>query len=83
MKKPVVLLVLTTALLTSCFGNNRTADKDASEIGYNYTDTSKPIVKDKNQVSFHVICPKNSLALNYNDMKVLSWNQTGLQICPF
>ena len=70
MKKPVVLLVLTTALLTSCFGNNRKADKDASEIGYNYTDTSKPIVKDKNQVSFHVICPKNSLALNYNDMKV-------------
>ena len=58
-------------LLASCSGaGNNPEDKDEDEMGYNYTDPTKPIVKDKNQVLFNVTAPKNSLALDYNDMLV-------------
>lgn len=67
----LMLLPIAAMLVTGCGGNkNRKQDKPADEIGYNYTDPDKPIVKDKDQVSFDVTCPKNSLALDYNDMLV-------------
>lgn len=66
------LLALSAVMsITACNSQRRRAeDKDAEEIGYNYTDPDKPIVKDKNQVKFSVTAPKNSMALDYNDMLV-------------
>ena len=40
-------------------------------IGYQWSDTTKPILADsENEISFKITSSKNSLALNYNDMKV-------------
>ncbi len=66
------LLALSAVMsITACNNQRRRAeDKDEEEIGYNYTDPDKPIVKDKNQVKFSVTAPKNSMALDYNDMLV-------------
>lgn len=82
-KNHLMLLPLVTLLLTGCGGNkNRKQDKSAEEIGYNYTDPTKPIVKDKNQVSYDVTGPKNSLALNYNEMLIFQnlENQTNVVV---
>lgn len=66
-----LLSLLVTLSLVACGGANRNgSDQNEEEIGYNYTDPTKPIVKDKDQVKFNVTAPKNSLALDYNQMLV-------------
>ena len=71
LNKILPLIALSSLLsITACGTGNRVEDKGEDEIGYNYTDPTKPIVKDKEQVSFEVTAPKNSLALDYNQMLV-------------
>ena len=82
-KLPFLLVLASSLLLTSCGGNgNNPQDKSDDEIGYNYTDPNAPIVKDKNQVKFNVTAPKNSMALDYNEMLVFKnlENQTNVVV---
>lgn len=65
-----ILALSAVMSITACNSQRGADDKDEDEIGYNYTDPDKPIVKDKNQVKFSVTAPKNSMALDYNDMLV-------------
>ena len=76
--KKFILFTLASAVLASCGGGGggggaSSADKGFYEqIGYNYTDGTKPIINEegKSKVSFHVTAPKNSLALDYNQMDI-------------
>lgn len=80
-KQFLSLFLVATGLLTSCGGTgNPSGGKTLEQMGYNYTDVNAPIVKDKEQVTFNVTAPKNSLALDYNDMLVFDnlENQTNV-----
>ncbi len=73
MKKKNVLLVLSLLMLVGCGGtsnSNDDFDPNNNDLGYQWLDDSKPIVKEKDSVSFKIYSPKNSLADDYNDMKV-------------
>lgn len=71
-KKLFSLMLVSTALLASCgpATSDPQGEKTLEEMGYNYEDLDAPIVKDKEQITFNVTAPKNSLALDYNDMLV-------------
>ena len=59
--------------LASCGGESGGGDFNPKNntIGYQWSDTTKPILADsENEISFKITSSKNSLALNYNDMKV-------------
>ncbi len=59
--------------LASCGTTNGPTNWDPQNntIGYQWQDVTKPILKDaKNDVSFKIISSKNSLATDYNQMKV-------------
>ncbi len=84
MKKTVtVLLILALALaLVSCGGggsggsDNRESagvDKLVADYGYQWEDTSAPILNDKGaeEISFRIYSSKNASALDYNDMKIM------------
>ena len=80
-----VLLLLSTLVLASCGGGGNgqpTSQADPDEIGYNYTDPTKPIIKTKGAVKFNVTAPKNSMALDYNQMLVFQnlENQTNVEV---
>jgi len=69
--KSLLLLPLAVVAIAGCKNSDGTGNgASLEEMGYNYSDLSKPIVKDKEQISYNVIAPKNSLALDYNDMDV-------------
>lgn len=74
-KKAVLGLSLLTMSLTlaSCSGgddkNNVDFDPNNNTIGYQWTDTTKPILG-QNDITFKITSSKNALAMNYNDMKV-------------
>ena len=81
MKKTVSLILCAIMVLTlaSCGGgktDDRTSadvDKLVSDYGYQWTDTSAPILNDKGaqEISFNIYSSKNASALDYNDMKIM------------
>lgn len=82
-KQILSILLVGSALLTACnSGGGGGGAKTLEEMGYNYEDVNAPIVKDKDQITFNVTAPKNSLALDYNDMLVFDnlENQTNVII---
>lgn len=71
MNRKVLLTMLPAMLLVACGGGGQQAsDIDLSNIDFNYSDMDKPIVPEKGVFTFKVTAPKNSLALDYNQMLV-------------
>ncbi len=84
MKKTVTILLLVTMLLTlaSCGGGGKSSNDDrtssgvdtlVSDYGYQWTDTSAPILNEKGaqEISFNIYSSKNASALDYNEMKIM------------
>ena len=83
MKRFVALatLVAFTLSLTACGGGGSTTatasntdiDQLVSEYGFQWADTSAPILNDAGAeaLSFNVYSSKNASALDYNDMKIM------------
>ena len=81
MKKTVSLILCAIMALTlaSC-GDGKTDDRTSADVdklvsdyGYQWTDTSAPILNDKGaqEISFNIYSSKNASALDYNDMKIM------------
>lgn len=72
MKKTLIFvtMLLFTLTLSACNKSNKKEDIDHNVLGYQWADTSKPIVKEKGLVEFEILAPKNSLADDYNDMQI-------------
>ena len=83
MKKLVsIILILALALtLASCGKGGKTNDnRESSEVdtlvseyGYQWEDTSAPILNEKGaqEISFNIYSSKNAPAMDYNDMKIM------------
>ena len=82
MKKLISVLVLAAMLLSlvGCGGGGETTKQEGAGIdslvadyGFQWTDTSAPIVNEKGaeELSFTVYSSKNASALDYNDMKIM------------
>jgi len=77
----VALLVAMVLNLAACSGGGKDSgsagkvdtDQLVSEYGYQWKDTSAPILNDKGAqaLSFSVYSSKNASALDYNDMKIM------------
>ena len=75
----VVLLLAMVLSLTACGGKTETKKEGAgidalvSDYGFQWTDTSAPIVNEKGaqELSFSIYSSKNASALDYNDMKIM------------
>ena len=87
MKKNKLLIALVSIISLGVVGCGETTpsntfDPNNNELGYQWLDTSKPIVANKETVSFKVYSPKNALAENYKDMKVFQdlYDQTNVNI---
>ena len=74
MKKILNLLWILSIVtfLVSCASNNEDEIIDLSTIGYQWEDTTAPIVSEKGLIEFEILSPKNALADDYNDMLVLN-----------
>lgn len=82
MKKLISVLLLIAILLTltACGGDKKTEKQEGagidalvSDYGFQWTDTSAPIVNEKGaqELSFTIYSSKNASALDYNDMKIM------------
>lgn len=84
MKKLLVLILSALMILTAvaCGGGDKKStakqesagvDKLVEEYGFQWKDTSAPIVNEKGakELSFSVYSSKNASALDYNDMKIM------------
>ncbi|MDE7212537.1 MAG: extracellular solute-binding protein, partial [Lachnospiraceae bacterium] len=80
MKKFISVLAMAALILplAACgkeSGKKESAGVDAlvSEYGFQWTDTSAPILNEKGaqEISFHIYSSKNASALDYNDMKIM------------
>ena len=82
MKKLISVLLLIAMLLTltACGGDKKTEKQEGagidalvSDYGFQWTDTSAPIVNEKGaeEISFTIYSSKNASALDYNDMKIM------------
>ena len=75
----VVLLLAMVLSLAACGGNSETKKEGAgidalvADYGFQWTDTSAPIVNEKGaqELSFTIYSSKNASALDYNDMKIM------------
>ena len=75
----VVLLLAMVLSLTACGGKTETKQEGAgidalvADYGFQWTDTSAPIVNEKGaqELSFSIYSSKNASALDYNDMKIM------------
>jgi uncharacterized lipoprotein NlpE involved in copper resistance len=76
MKNKSILTALSFITILSLVGCNSKPQTDEfdpknNNIGYQWEDPTKPILKEANEeVSFRIISSKNSLALDYKDMDV-------------
>ncbi len=82
MKKFISLLTMSAIILslTACNNNGETSKQDSagveklvSDYGFQWTDTSAPILNEKGaaEISFNIYSSKNASALDYNDMKIM------------
>ena len=82
MKKIMALLLLCAMVLTmaACGGSGNSnngpavsADSLVNDYGFQWTDTSAPILNEKgaDELSFRIYSSKNASALDYNDMKIM------------
>ena len=82
MKKKISMLLLASLALslTACGGggggnkeSGAGVDTLVSEYGFQWTDTSAPILNEKgaSELSFSIYSSKNASALDYNDMKIM------------
>ena len=81
MKKSISMLLLASLALslTACGGSSGKKESGAgvdvlvSEYGFQWTDTSAPILNEKGaaELSFSIYSSKNASALDYNDMKIM------------
>lgn len=81
MKKRISMLLLASLALslTACGGGGGNKESGAgvdtlvSEYGFQWTDTSAPILNEKgaSELSFSIYSSKNASALDYNDMKIM------------
>jgi putative aldouronate transport system substrate-binding protein len=90
MKKITLFLIsimISVTVMTAC-GKDEKVAVSLEEIGYQYEDSSAPIVKEKGLIDFTILSSKNALADDYNDMKVfkdlydstnvdVKWNNIG------
>lgn len=75
----VVLLLAMVLSLTACGGKTETKQEGAgidalvADYGFQWTDTSAPIVNEKGaqELTFTIYSSKNASALDYNDMKIM------------
>jgi len=75
----VVLLLALVLSLTACGGKTENKQEGAgldalvADYGFQWTDTSAPIVNEKGaqELTFNVYSSKNASALDYNDMKIM------------
>lgn len=75
----VVLLLALVLSLTACGGKTETKQEGAgidalvADYGFQWTDTSAPIVNEKGaqELTFNIYSSKNASALDYNDMKIM------------
>ena len=82
MKKLISVLLLIAMLLTmtACSGDKKSEKQEGAGIdalvadyGFQWTDTSAPIVNEKGaeEIVFTIYSSKNASALDYNDMKIM------------
>ena len=84
MKKLLSMILMAAMVLSlaACGSSGGGSDKKAggsdvdalvSDYGYQWTDTSAPILNDKgaSEISFNIYSSKNASALDYNDMKIM------------
>lgn len=75
----IILAVVMVLCLAACGGGsgdnreNAGIDKLTADYGYQWADTSAPILNDKGaeEISFNVYSSKNASAKDYNDMKIM------------
>ena len=89
--KKLLILIMALAVnvsLSACGKGEQEAPKDLELIGYQYEDTSAPIVTEKGSILFNILSPKNPIADDYNDMLIfknlydmtnvdINWNNIG------
>ena len=73
MKKIYVIgvLCLTLIFISACGSEPAEETADLELIGYQWEDTTQPIVSEKGSISFDILAPKNALADDYNDMQIM------------
>ena len=73
MKKIYVIgvLCLTLIFISACGSEPAGETADLELIGYQWEDTTQPIVSEKGSISFDILAPKNALADDYNDMQIM------------
>ncbi|HEY8436386.1 MAG TPA: hypothetical protein VIK63_05005, partial [Haloplasmataceae bacterium] len=73
MRKRVLIFFVTVLSLTLAACGGKSEKKPGlshAELGYQWQDPTKPIVKAKGLIEFEILAPKNSLADDYNDMLI-------------
>lgn len=58
--------------LAGCGGGDNGPSQSLQELGYQYEDTSAPIIAEKGAQKYNIISQKNAQADDFNDMKVLN-----------
>ncbi len=76
---PIAVIAI---LASACDGASSVSHQDTSALGYQWVDTSAPIVANKDTINFDVLAPKNALADDYNEMKIFAdlYDSTNVKI---
>lgn len=81
----IALLPILLFGITSCGGTSNNVssfDPNNNTLNYQWENPTKPIVAEKGSVTFNITAAKNSLALDYNSMKVFTdlYDSTNVKI---